>query len=90
MRRGEPVTGGAERSLALRSDAALAVAMGVGRFVFTPVLPLMEQQAHLAPSDAGVLASANCFGYFAGPLLGVGLPWTSAVGSRSARRASYS
>jgi predicted MFS family arabinose efflux permease len=64
-------------SLAVRSAAALAAAMGVGRFVFTPLLPLMEQQAHLAPPNAGLLASANYFGYLAGALLGVVLPWTS-------------
>ena len=34
-------------SVAAQSGAALAGAMGIGRFVFTPVLPLMEAQAHL-------------------------------------------
>jgi MFS family permease len=46
--------------------AALAVAMGIGRFAFTPILPMMQQDAGLSVADGGWLASANYLGYFAG------------------------
>jgi len=39
--------------------AALAASMGIGRFVYTPVLPLMEAQAGLTPSAGAALATAN-------------------------------
>lgn len=48
--------------------AALAVAMGVGRFAFTPVLPLMQDDSGVTLAEGGWLASANYFGYLAGAL----------------------
>lgn len=59
---------------AVQAGAALAGAIGVGRFVFTPILPLMEAQAGLLPQDAGVLASANYLGYLVGAVLGIVIP----------------
>jgi MFS family permease len=44
----------------------LAVAMGVGRFAYTPILPAMERDAGLAVPMAGALAVANLFGYLVG------------------------
>ncbi len=45
--------------------------MGVGRFAYSPILPLMERDAGLTLTMAGVLASANLFGYLVGALLGM-------------------
>ena len=61
-------------SVAARTGAALAGAMGVGRFVFTPVLPLMKAQAHLTSSGASTLATSNYLGYLVGALLGIAVP----------------
>jgi MFS family permease len=44
----------------------LAVAMGIGRFAYTPILPAMERDAGLTVSMAGALATANLFGYLVG------------------------
>jgi len=54
--------------IALAGLAALAVAMGIGRFAFTPILPMMLQDAGLSVAGGGWLASANYLGYFVGAL----------------------
>jgi len=56
-------------SLALGGLLALAAGIGVGRFVYTPILPPMVDALHLTKSQAGLIASANFIGYFAGALL---------------------
>lgn len=57
---------------------ALAVAMGIGRFAFTPLLPLMVRDGALAQSAGAWLAASNYLGYLAGALtasrLGLSLP----------------
>ena len=57
-----------------RVAAALAAGMGVGRFVYTPVLPLMHAQAGLSTDAGAHLATANYVGYFLGALAGTLLP----------------
>lgn len=47
---------------------ALAVAMGIGRFAFTPILPMMQSEVGLTLAAAGWLAAANYLGYFLGAL----------------------
>ncbi|HEX7045817.1 MAG TPA: YbfB/YjiJ family MFS transporter, partial [Burkholderiales bacterium] len=42
---------------------ALAIAMGIGRFAFTPILPMMQEDAGLSVAAGGWLASANYLGY---------------------------
>ena len=55
--------------IAFAGMAALAVAMGIGRFAFTPILPMMQEDAGLTVVSGGYLASANYLGYFLGSLL---------------------
>src|SRR5258708_27521146 len=47
---------------------ALAVAMGIGRFAFTPLLPLMVRDGSLARSAGTWLPASNYLGYLAGAL----------------------
>src|SRR5262245_52667929 len=54
--------------------AALAVAMGIGRFAFTPLLPLMQADAGVSVAQGGWLAAANYVGYLVGALTAARLP----------------
>jgi predicted MFS family arabinose efflux permease len=62
-------------ALALAGLVSLAVAMGIGRFAFTPILPMMLRDGVVDLPQASWLASANYLGY----LIGAGLctlhPW---------------
>ncbi|MDB5945558.1 MAG: putative transporter, partial [Ramlibacter sp.] len=54
---------------------SLGVAMGIGRFAFTPLLPMMLADGVLDLPTASWLASANYFGYLVGALLCTFQPW---------------
>ncbi|WP_247647985.1 YbfB/YjiJ family MFS transporter [Pannonibacter phragmitetus] len=54
--------------LAIGGLLSLAAAMGIGRFVYTPVLPFMIGQVPLSKADGGLIASANFLGYLVGAL----------------------
>jgi hypothetical protein len=57
-----------------QAAAALAAGMGVGRFVYTPILPLMHAQAVLSAGAGADLAAANYVGYLVGGIVGTFLP----------------
>lgn len=52
----------------------LVVAMGIGRFAYTPLLPVMQDEFHFSSSFAGMLASWNYLGYLVGAILAGWLP----------------
>jgi predicted MFS family arabinose efflux permease len=65
--------------LAFGGLLAMGTAMGIGRFVYTPILPFMTEAIPLTAAQAGLIASANFAGYLVGALLAA-TPWLS--GSR--------
>ncbi len=73
---GGPVGPAASRqSVALAGAVSLAVAMGIGRFAFTPLLPMMLDDGVIDLQAASWLASANYLGYLVGALLCTFQPW---------------
>ena len=54
---------------------SLAVAMGIGRFAFTPMLPLMIGEGQLDVAAGGWVAAANYVGYLLGAVTAARLRW---------------
>ena len=48
---------------------SLILVLGVARFSYTPLLPLMQNQAGLGVAEAGWLAAINYAGYLSGALI---------------------
>ncbi len=64
----EPTTVGRPLARAIAGAAALALAMGVGRFAYTALLPSVQRGTGLDDAAAAAVASANLLGYLAGVL----------------------
>ena len=62
--------GPAPARLAIGGMLSMAAAFGIGRFVYTPILPVMIADGALTPSSAGLVAAANFLGYLIGALMG--------------------
>lgn len=52
--------------IALTGFLVLVVAMGIGRFAFTPQVPLMITEGQLTLTSAGLVAAINYLGYLVG------------------------
>ncbi|PWQ97540.1 YbfB/YjiJ family MFS transporter [Leucothrix arctica] len=48
---------------------SLIVLVGIARFAYTPILPIMQQQAGLGIYEAGWLATINYVGYLSGAII---------------------
>ena len=56
-------------SLVLTGIASLTIAIGIGRFSYTPILPYMLGELELTATEGGLIASSNFFGYLLGSLI---------------------
>jgi len=53
--------------------ASLAAAMGIGRFAFTPIFPLMQEMLGVTMAEGAWLATANYVGYLLGACISFAL-----------------
>lgn len=64
-------------AITLAGVLSLAVAMGIGRFAFTPLLPLMIKEGRLDVAAGGWIAAANYAGYLVGAMTAPRLNWSA-------------
>ena len=62
------------RRIALVGFLSLAIAMGVGRFAFTPLLAMMREDGLVTVSEGGVIAAVHFLGYWLGALFAAAVP----------------
>lgn len=62
-------------AIAAAGAFGLATAMGIGRFAFTPLMPMMLHDGVIDLAGASWLASANYLGYLLGAVLCTLQPW---------------
>ncbi len=62
-------------AIAAAGAVGLATAMGIGRFAFTPLMPMMLHDGVVDLAGASWLASANYLGYLLGAVLCTLQPW---------------
>lgn len=55
---------------------SLAIAMGIGRFAYTPLLPMMQNDGLLSILGGGLLASVHFVGYWLGAVYADKLPYS--------------
>jgi predicted MFS family arabinose efflux permease len=70
--------------IVLSAFLGLAIAIGVGRFAFTPLLPMMMADAGVSLAEGGWLATANYAGYLLGALTASRLPARDTTAMRAA------
>ncbi|MEH2920371.1 MFS transporter [Samsonia erythrinae] len=68
MKRPRLITLSDTLTLALFGAMALALGMGLGRFLYTPMLPVMLEEGRLTFGQLSYIASANYAGYLLGSL----------------------
>lgn len=59
----------AAASILIGGILGMIIAMGIGRFAYTPILPLMQRDLGMSNGVAGWIAGLNYFGYLAGAVL---------------------
>lgn len=58
------------RKLTVAAILAIFVGIGLSRFAYTPLIPVLVAEAWFTPAQAGYLGAANLAGYLAGALVG--------------------
>lgn len=65
----DPALAAQRRRVLAAGVCGLILTVGLGRFAYTPLLPLMREQAGLSHAAGGWLAAFNYLGYLSGALL---------------------